>query len=32
MAAKDTVRVHAESAVLTANELVKVDGEQIHIG
>lgn len=32
MSAKATVRVHAENAVLTANELIKMDGEQIHIG
>lgn len=29
---KSTLSVHADNAVVTANELVKVDGEQIHIG
>lgn len=30
--AKQTVRVHAENTVITADKLAKVDGEQIHIG
>lgn len=30
--AKQTARVHADDAVITANRLAKVDGEQIHIG
>lgn len=32
MVAKDAVRVHAGNAVVTAEELVKIDGEQVHIG
>ncbi len=27
-----TMRLHAENAVLTADQLVKMDGEQIHVG
>lgn len=30
--AKGTVRVHGENTVVTANELAKIDGEQIHVG
>lgn len=30
--AKKALRMHAESAVVTADQLVKVDGDQIHIG
>ncbi len=31
-AATKTVRLHAENAVLTAEELIKIDGAQIHVG
>jgi hypothetical protein len=30
--AKGTMTLHAENALLTAEELVKLDGEQIHVG
>lgn len=30
--AKKTVSLHGENALLTAEELVKIDGEQIHVG
>jgi hypothetical protein len=30
--AKKTMSLHAENALVTAEELVKVDGEQIHVG
>ena len=30
--AEKTARVHAENAVITADEVVKVDGAQVHIG
>jgi hypothetical protein len=30
--AEHTARVHAENAVITADDVVKVDGEQVHIG
>ncbi len=31
-AAKSSMSLHAENALITAEELVKVDGEQIHVG
>jgi hypothetical protein len=31
-AAQSTMSLHAENALVTASELVKVDGEQIHVG
>ena len=31
-AAKKTMSLHGDNAIVTANELVKVDGEQIHVG
>jgi hypothetical protein len=31
-AAKKSLSLHAENALLTAEELVKIDGEQIHVG
>jgi uncharacterized protein DUF3540 len=31
-AAKKTMSLHAENALVTAEELVKIDGEQIHVG
>jgi hypothetical protein len=30
--AEQTARVHAENTVVTANDLVKLDGKQVHIG
>lgn len=30
--AEQTARIHAESSVMTADDLVKLDGKQIHIG
>jgi hypothetical protein len=30
--AKETMNLHAANALVTAEELVKVDGEQIHLG
>ena len=32
MSAKDTLRMHAKNALVTAMSLVKVDGKQIHMG
>jgi hypothetical protein len=32
ISAKKNLRMHAENALLTALSLVKVDGEQIHMG
>jgi hypothetical protein len=31
-AAKKSMSLHAENALLTAEELVKIDGDQIHLG
>ncbi len=30
--ARGTARLHAENAVITANKLAKIDGDQVHIG
>jgi Protein of unknown function (DUF3540) len=30
--AQGTLNLHGENAVVTAEELVKLDGEQIHVG
>ena len=30
--ATDSLRTHAKNQLITANELIKLDGEQIHLG